>query len=450
MITQTIHVGDCELLEHYFDATDGDNPRWRDVEERELVEGLNAERAPRNVSSGEANQWNLIYGLLYPSIGATPPATQPGAPAPGLTECRSAWYGLTPLVLNPTFTDVDDIDKLAEGTEGVEWTHAGDAVNVYGTDPATGYARNPWDNVGVQYGLDAVADGEITPEEFLDLNAQVGSWKEPEDMVEEGCPFIQSKCGTVAEHDPWSSRQMNLSPDGGVTPAPRREGDVIAMRRRLREGDGVPGRGRHPVHRLAALPRGGARHAQLVAVVRDAAAHPTRAGRRPRQPGDLDDRRPARRGVRPDAAGAGGPPRVDHQHPGAPRRPASGPTGPRPRWTPASPPTAPSCTRAADVWDGVLDERSRRAVHRGHDAPLDARGGSPGRRSPASVFKCQTKSVAEAVADGDYGAWMPTAAQVDRLEVVFPEGVCDYSHGDLGDPRVEEAVPENEAFARRA
>ena len=46
MITQTIHVGDCELLEHYFDHTDGDNPRWRDVEQRELVEGLNAEAGP--------------------------------------------------------------------------------------------------------------------------------------------------------------------------------------------------------------------------------------------------------------------------------------------------------------------------------------------------------------------------------------------------------------------
>ena len=29
MVTQTIHVGDCELLEHYFDVTDRDNPNWR-------------------------------------------------------------------------------------------------------------------------------------------------------------------------------------------------------------------------------------------------------------------------------------------------------------------------------------------------------------------------------------------------------------------------------------
>ena len=52
-----------------------------------------------------------------------------------------------------------------------------------------GFARPPWDNVGVQYGLQALRDGHITPAEFLDLNARVGTWKEAEDMVQEGQPF---------------------------------------------------------------------------------------------------------------------------------------------------------------------------------------------------------------------------------------------------------------------
>ena len=29
MVTQTMHVGDCELLEHYMDVTDAANPKWR-------------------------------------------------------------------------------------------------------------------------------------------------------------------------------------------------------------------------------------------------------------------------------------------------------------------------------------------------------------------------------------------------------------------------------------
>ena len=65
----------------------------------------------------------------------------------------------------------------------------GDLVNIYGTDE-TGFARVPWDNVGVQYGLAAVTSGTITPAQFLDLNANVGSWKRSADMVQEGCPFV--------------------------------------------------------------------------------------------------------------------------------------------------------------------------------------------------------------------------------------------------------------------
>ncbi|MGW4800352.1 DUF6351 family protein [Nonomuraea sp. NPDC004297] len=47
-------------------------------------------------------------------------------------------------------------------------------VNVYGRDPATGFARRPLDNVGVQYGLAALTAGAITPRQFLDLNEGIG------------------------------------------------------------------------------------------------------------------------------------------------------------------------------------------------------------------------------------------------------------------------------------
>ena len=71
----------------------------------------------------------------------------------------------------------------------VKWTHWDDLRNVYGVD-ADGYAKVPWDNVGVQYGLKALNDGNITPAEFLKLNATVGSWRNSKDMVQEGCPFF--------------------------------------------------------------------------------------------------------------------------------------------------------------------------------------------------------------------------------------------------------------------
>ena len=42
------------------------------------------------------------------------------------------------------------------------WTHWDDLRNIYGVLP-NGDARIPWDNVGVQYGLQALRDGKITP-----------------------------------------------------------------------------------------------------------------------------------------------------------------------------------------------------------------------------------------------------------------------------------------------
>jgi hypothetical protein len=49
-------------------------------------------------------------------------------------------------------------------------------VNVFGRDPATGFARRPLDNVGVQYGLRALNAGIITVDQFLDLNQSVGGY----------------------------------------------------------------------------------------------------------------------------------------------------------------------------------------------------------------------------------------------------------------------------------
>ena len=50
------------------------------------------------------------------------------------------------------------------------------AVNVWGRDPKTGFARRPLDNVGIQYGLRALNGGAITKEQFLDLNAKIGGY----------------------------------------------------------------------------------------------------------------------------------------------------------------------------------------------------------------------------------------------------------------------------------
>jgi len=50
------------------------------------------------------------------------------------------------------------------------------ARNIYGVNPRTGAARRPFDNVGVQYGLSALENGLITPRQFLDLNEHIGGF----------------------------------------------------------------------------------------------------------------------------------------------------------------------------------------------------------------------------------------------------------------------------------
>ncbi|HTX32474.1 MAG TPA: DUF6351 family protein [Solirubrobacteraceae bacterium] len=57
---------------------------------------------------------------------------------------------------------------------GVRCTLEDYMVNMFGRDPSTGYANVPFSNVGIQYGLSALEAGQITPQQFADLNAHLG------------------------------------------------------------------------------------------------------------------------------------------------------------------------------------------------------------------------------------------------------------------------------------
>jgi Tannase-like family of unknown function (DUF6351) len=69
---------------------------------------------------------------------------------------------------------VKDMIANEAGWKGVRCTYQDNLVNVFGTDPKTGHARNPFDNVGVQYGLKALNDGKITFDQFIDINTRIG------------------------------------------------------------------------------------------------------------------------------------------------------------------------------------------------------------------------------------------------------------------------------------
>jgi hypothetical protein len=71
---------------------------------------------------------------------------------------------------------VSDSERYDSQTnpDGVRCDLADYMVNVLGTRPQDGFAGRPLDNVGVQYGLDALRAGKITPAQFVDLNVKVG------------------------------------------------------------------------------------------------------------------------------------------------------------------------------------------------------------------------------------------------------------------------------------
>jgi hypothetical protein len=57
------------------------------------------------------------------------------------------------------------------------------ARNIYGVNPATGAARRPFDNVGVQYGLGALNSGVIAPEQFVALNEAIGGMDDDDNYI---------------------------------------------------------------------------------------------------------------------------------------------------------------------------------------------------------------------------------------------------------------------------
>ncbi len=95
------------------------------------------------------------------------------------TTCKPSWNAFAHIWVSP-FNGFDPIVPRAVRYDpttnpgGARGTFTDGMINIFGFDPNTGFARTVFDNVGVQYGLNAVNNGQITPDEFLDLNEKIG------------------------------------------------------------------------------------------------------------------------------------------------------------------------------------------------------------------------------------------------------------------------------------
>jgi hypothetical protein len=401
MVTQTVHVGDCELLEHYMDVLDASNPKWAVWSNRTLLEGLNASNTFPNPYRG---------GL------------------PGNTECINGWRGLSPLALNPLFGQVPNQANFVplSAIAGNEWSHFKDIVNIVGRDD-DGYARNYWDNVGVQYGLRAVADGSITPEEFLKLNGSVGGWKNEPDMVQEGFPFFPG--APPSDFDPWSRRNQVFSTDPLVSPAPRNMGNVQAMNAVYEAG--LVFRGDIDIPILDVRP-------YLESVLDMHNSHQSFASRQRMLNADGDASNqsvwfidgPGNVDITPDALDV-----IDRWIQNIAANPSKSVAQNKPAEA------ADRCfetdgtpiASGPDVWAGILDDADPGACTERFPIYSTSRqvAGGP---IEQSYFKCALIPVGEAIARGFYGQWSPTGDQQAALETIFPTGVCDYSQPDQGLP----------------
>jgi hypothetical protein len=68
----------------------------------------------------------------------------------------------------------EDVYDAEDNPKGVRCTLHDYTVNVLGRRPKDGFARSPFDNVGIQYGLKGLRQGSISPADFVDLNTHIG------------------------------------------------------------------------------------------------------------------------------------------------------------------------------------------------------------------------------------------------------------------------------------
>ncbi len=298
-----------------------------------------------------------------------------------------------------SLNDASLIYDPVKNPKGARCTVTDMRVNVYGRDPATGFARKPQDNVGVQYGLKALNDGVITVDQFLTLNEKIGG-----NDIDGGFAPARSVGDPVALKAIYASGLFNTFKHLDRVPMlhyrgytdTTEPGDIhdrhrdLTIRARLEKATGssanqviwvadrAPGRGQPATVELAPIALD-----TMTKWLDAMAADPA-----PLTPAKVVRHKPA------DAVDA--------------------------YWTPDG-----RRVNETASWD---PNTSWNKTYPNHLEPRLVAG------APVAndIMKCQLKPVAM----GDYKATF-TAAQRERLKEVFPQGVCDWSKPSEGYSFVE-------------
>ena len=405
MITTTTYALDCDLFNNYFTFRAQNRGAWEDWHRRQLLEGMNALNGfPQD--SGFLQPVNQLMAGFVPSFPS------------GNSECINGYFGLSSLINNPRQGFLREFfeDKVVEQTK---WSYWQDVSHIFGKD-AQGYGLTTWDNVGVQYGLEALKQKRITMDEFIDVNRKIGSWKPQGQMQKETIwkPFGHKLPIWLSL---WGNQNITEI-ENGV--AKRRLGSIEAMNAAYRWGQVFIGEVTLPILDVRHYLEG------------DLDMHHVSASFYSR--------------IRIQAAQGHADNHViwmahkDHD----PITPAfkmmdrwlltEKDKGSGDRIKPAD--LTDTCfaksgeiiAHGTSVWDGEWNGkengRCQLAFPMFSTSRVQAGGAWAG-----DVFKCQLMPVSKAIANKVYGD-IDVAQYLDALEHIFPDGVCDYNHSDLGRP----------------
>ncbi|KAJ5564279.1 hypothetical protein N7513_000521 [Penicillium frequentans] len=136
------------LLEHYW--SESSPALWSDSKARLAVDG--------HVDHDVRDFWNTVFGSE--KTGGVDPTQGTGLESNETYNSRS-----NPAGARGTLQDYQ-VNYLGKRSRS-EWTPMEAEIN-------RGFASLPWDNEGIQYGLNALLNHQISVEQFLDLNQKVG------------------------------------------------------------------------------------------------------------------------------------------------------------------------------------------------------------------------------------------------------------------------------------
>ena len=147
-------VADSRLLNYYFTEV---NPESFTTEQQQAIAGYGSWASISNLARGAA-RLDPIYGF------DTLPEEQGGEVSVAALETQ-LYDSTTP--------------------QGIRATVYDHTVNVYGLVDDSYMAQRPLDNVGVQYGLAALNTGAISPQQFIELNRDIGGFDRDMNHVSE-------------------------------------------------------------------------------------------------------------------------------------------------------------------------------------------------------------------------------------------------------------------------